>query len=119
MLGLFCGIAVVTVITRLALRVFIRHKLYLDDYFLLFGLACLGAATYLLYSIFRMIFLSNVVRQDPSIFPTVSKIIQLINSLKIIYSFLALIWTTTFAVKLSFLVFFKQLIERVSKQITI
>ena len=104
---------------RLALRIFTRRKLFLDDYILLFGLACLGAATGLVYSFSQLIFLSNAVRLDSTVFPTLDETNQLINSLKIIDSFLALIWTTTFAVKLSFLVFFKQLIERVSKKITI
>lgn len=106
-------------IMRLALRIFTRRRLYLDDYILLFGLACLAAATYLVYSFSHLIFLSNAVRLDPLVSPTFSETTKLINSLKIIDSFLALIWTTTFAVKLSFLVFFKQLIERVSKKITI
>lgn len=118
-LGLFCGIAVVTIIVRLAIRIFTRSKLYLDDYLLLFGLACLGAATYLTYSFSSMIFLSNASRLDPSVLPTFSELARLTGSLKIIYSFLAMIWTTTFAVKLSFLVFFKKLIDRVSKQINI
>lgn len=118
-LGLFCGIAVFTVIVRLAIRIFTRSKLCLDDYLLLFGLACLGAATYLIYSFSRMIFLSDAIRLDPSFSPTFSEVTQLSGSRKIIYSFLATIWTTTFAVKLSFLVFFKKLIERVSKQINI
>ena len=118
-LGLFCGIATVTVIVRLALRIFTRNKLQLGDYLVLFGLACLGAATYLIYDFARMIFLSNAVRLDPSVIPTFGEIAQLMDSLKIIYSFLALIWTTTFAVKLSFLVFFKKLIDRVSKKITL
>lgn len=118
-LGLFCGIAVITVIMRLALRVFTRRKLNLSDYLVFFGLACLGAATGLIYSFTRMIFLSNAVRLDPSVSPTFGEIAQLTDSLKIIYSFLALIWTTTFAVKLSFLVFFKKLIDRVSRKITI
>lgn len=106
-------------IMRLALRIFTRRRLYLDDYILFFGLACLTAATYLVYSFSHLIFLSNAVRLDPLVAPTLSETTKLINSLKIIDSFLALIWTTTFAVKLSFLVFFKQLIERVSKKITI
>lgn len=106
-------------IMRLALRVFTRRKLYLDDYVLIFGLACLAAATSLVYSFSPVIFLSNAVRLDPSVFPTLSETTKLIDSLKIIDSFLALIWTTTFAVKLSFLIFFKQLIERVSRKITI
>lgn len=118
-LGLFCGIAVFTIIVRFAIRIFTRSKLYLDDYILLLGLACLVAATYLIYSFSRMIFLCNAIKLDPSISPTFSEMTQLSGSLKIIYSFLATIWTTTFAVKLSFLVFFKKLIERLSKQINI
>ena len=118
-LGLFCGLAITTMIARLALRIMTRHKLYLDDFVLLLGLACLSAATYLIYTFSHTIFLSNAVRLDPSITLTLDEITQLINSLKIIYSFLALIWTTTYSVKLSFLIFFKKMISRVSKKIII
>ena len=104
---------------RLALRIFTRSKLFPDDYLVLFGLTCLGAATYLMYSFSLVIFLSNAIRLLPSDSPTLTLVTQLGRLLKNTYLFLALVWTTTFTVKLSFLVFFKKIIERLPKQIII
>jgi hypothetical protein len=119
LLGLFFGIAAITVIVRLILRTFSRHKLYFDDYLVIFGLLCLGAATGIIYAFSHIVFLLNAIRFDSRILPTNSEKAQFINSSKFMYSYVALVWTATYAVKFSFLVFFKQIIEKVSKRITI
>lgn len=118
-LGLFSGTSVVLIMMQLVIRIHLRHKLYIDDCVLLFGLTCLGAATYFDFTHSRLIFLHNALRIKPKIVPSVNELMQLQNSMKILHSFLALIWTTTFFVKFSFLIFFRQLIDRVSKRITI
>lgn len=118
-LGLFGGISVVLILVQLFIRIHTRRKLYLDDYVLLFGLACLGAASYLGFTHSRAIFVHQATRIRPKIVATIGELMEQQNSLKILDSFLALIWTTTFSVKLSFLIFFKQLIDRVSRRILI
>ena len=118
-LGLFCGISVVLILVQLFIRIHTRRKLYLDDYVLLFGLACLGVASYFGFTHSRPVFVHQATRIKPKIIATVGELMNQQNSLKILDSFLALIWTTTFSVKFSFLIFFKQLIDRVSRRITI
>lgn len=117
--GLFYGISVVLIMVQLVIRIYTRRKLYIGDCVLLFGLACLSAATYLDFTRSRMVFLNNALRIRPKIVPTVSELMDLLNSMKFLHLYLALIWTTTFSVKLSFLIFFKQLIDRVSGRTTI
>ena len=116
---LFSGISLVTIIVRLIIRIHARHRLYIDDYLLLFGLACLAATTYLHITYSNLIFLYNALRIRPKIILHVNELMQLQDALKFLYSYLAFIWTTTFSVKLSFLIFFKQLIDRVSRPISI
>lgn len=118
-LGLFVGISVVTIIVRLVIRIYIRHKLYIDDYVLLFGLACLTPATYLVFTNAQLVFPHYAIKNSPKVVPTISEVLQLLDTLKTFDSDIALIWTTTFSVKFSFLIFFRQLIDRVSKYITI
>lgn len=52
--------------------VFTRHRLYLDDFLLLFGLACFEAATYLIYLFSHMIILSNVIKLDFTYFSIIN-----------------------------------------------
>ena len=118
-LSLFVGISLVTIIVRLVIRIHTRHKLYIDDYVLLFGSACFISATYLNFANSRTIFLHNAWTMNPKIIPTFVESNHLLNSFKILRTFLKLIWTTMFFVKFSFLIFFKQLIDRVSQHITI
>lgn len=118
-LGLFCGISIVLIMMQFVIRIHIQRKLYIDDYVLLFGLTCLSAASCLGFTRSRLIFLHNAFRIKPKIIPTVNELMQLQNSMKIFHCFLALIWTTIFSVKLSLLIFFKQLIDRVFRRIAI
>lgn len=101
------------------IRIRTRYKLYTDDYVLIFGLICLGAATCLVFTSSRSIFLYSAIRIKPKIIPTIGELMQVQNAMKIIHSYHAIIWTTTFSVKLSFLIFFKRFIDRVSRRITI
>ena len=102
----------------MGIRIRARRNLYLDDYVVLAGVMCLCAATGLLYHYCDYYFLSGALKRDPALFVHLTPA-QLKNLLKIsttyIHAFLAFIWTTIFAVKFSFLIFFKKLIERVTK----
>ena len=104
---------------QFVIRIRTRYKLYIDDFFLIFGVICLSAATCLVYTHSRLIFLYNAIRIKPAIIPTVNELMQLQNAMKILDSYLAVVWTTTFSVKFSFLIFFKRFIDRVSRRMTI
>lgn len=85
---------------------------------MLFGTLCLCAAIGILYEVCDVIFLSDVLVINPSLFVKASpeQIKLLLETPHAIdHAFFALTWTTVFAVKLSFLIFFKKLINRVTK----
>lgn len=108
---------ILSVILRLGVRIHARRDLYLDDYILLAGVMCLCAATGLLYKYCDYYFLSGALERDPLLFfdlsPDQLKHLFLIST-TYIHAFLAFIWSTIFAVKFSFLIFFHKLIERVA-----
>lgn len=100
------------------MRIYTRRPLYWDDLALGIGAACLSVATALILKNEDNFFLGNTLQQDPSVaFIVPSNVLNnlLTNSIAYLYSFLALAWTTIFAVKISFLIFFKQLIHRLGK----
>lgn len=117
-IGVALGLSIASVIARVALRIYSRRSLFLDDYIVLAGVICLCAASGLLYGYCDYYFLSGALKKDPSLFFQLESD-QLGKLLKVsttyVHAFLAFIWTTIFAVKFSFLAFFKKLIERVTK----
>ena len=84
----------------------------------LMGAMCLCATIGILYKYCDFVFLLHALRSNPSLFSKLDAD-QIKDLLKIpfavLHVFFAFTWTTIFAVKLSFLVFFKKLISRVTK----
>lgn len=79
---------------------------------------CLCAATGIIYNKCDLIFLAHILQNNPTLLSkaSVSQIKTLVESSSAIPHVVhALGWTTIFAVKFSFLAFFKQLINRVTK----
>ena len=119
-IGIFFGLAIISTIARVGFRIHVHRSLslYSEDYITLIGAMCLCAATGILYKKCDYLFLIDVLGNDPSLVSNISPD-QISDLLKtpyaVYYAFYALIWTTTFAVKLSFLVFFKRLINGVTK----
>ncbi len=110
---IFFGLAMIAAIARLAMKIFQHRKLSLDDGFLLFACACLCAATGLLHSILPVMYLDEGLILSPLTTPFgPQEFDDLFRYQKMIYSFTVLSWVTIFAVKLSFLVFFRNLIRR-------
>ncbi|KAH8650378.1 hypothetical protein BGZ60DRAFT_437137 [Tricladium varicosporioides] len=115
--GFFFAISVIAVSGRVAVRLAIQRRLFVDDYTLLFSLASLGAATGIIYMFDWLIYVANILKYDSTVLPTVSDLKALENAQAINYSFLALMWSTVYSVKLCFLVSFKILIKNVSRSI--
>lgn len=115
------GVCYLAVAARVAIRIKTRRPLSLDDYFLLFGLACLSGAAGLAFRFTRVFFLSEILITDPSVHYvfTLQDILDLNDSISVYTSFIILSWTAIYAVKLSFLALFRPLISRLSKKITI
>ena len=110
-------VAVLVVAARIATRIRLRHRIYLDDYFLLFGLACLCGATGLVLNFARIFFIMEALDVDHSFVLTIEDL-TVTNVPTLMDSFLFLSWTTVVSVKFSFLALFRLLIRRVSKKLT-
>lgn len=96
-------------------RIYTRRRLFLDDAFLVLGLAFLGAATVLSYRMARTSALVEALQRYTDIIIPLDQAKPLLNSMAIAVTFLCLTWTTTFAVKFSSLAFFWHLIQQTSK----
>ena len=111
--------------TRVTIRMRSQKRLFLDDYLLLFSCVCLTAATALLYYGTAAIYFAENLSLNPSHFatavaagpvdPTIMRkmLEQLVLFQRINWSYLALTWTSIFAVKFAFLAFFRHLVDRV------
>ncbi|KAL8698456.1 MAG: hypothetical protein Q9224_001842 [Gallowayella concinna] len=117
-IGVFFGFAIVAAIARVAIRLWLRMRLRLDDYLLLCSTACLVAATGLLYYGTPVIFLSAKLTFDPSaVFESGINQNDLLHDVNLIpkinWAYLALSWATIFLIKFGFLSLFRQLVDRV------
>ena len=99
------------------IRIYTRRRLFLDDAFLVFGLACLCATTVLFYRKVRIMYMIDVAPQYFDIINSADQFQSLLNASKFLYTIHALMWTTIFAVKFSFLILFWHLILRTSKRL--
>ena len=115
---MFYTLAVLCVTGRIIARVYTRRRLFLDDGFLIFGLLCLSAGTGLLHVFCQSIFIVEAVKIDPTVVVPLDQYQNISQVYAILDSFLCTMWTTTFAVKFSFLALFRLLIRRVSQSIT-
>lgn len=103
-------------------RTFIRirtRRFGLDDYFVLLAITTLSGATSVMLNYTRDLFLLEAVTRNPAYIFTIEDDKGFGSVMQIVLSFPPMTWTATFAVKLSFLVLFRQLIKRVSKKLTI
>ena len=119
MVGVFFGIAVLVALLRCILRIKLRGKLFLDDFLVAFAVICLLIATALLYHFTERLYMLEAINIDPNVLFTIPEMLPLLDMLKWIDIFLAFIWTATFAIKFSFLAFFKSLIKNVSARLDI
>jgi hypothetical protein len=107
------------VLARIISRVVARRRLYTDDAFLLFALACICTGTGLITTFYHAIFIGEAVSLDPTVVITPDQTAALLESFVIIRAFFCITWTVTFSVKASFLALFERLIRRVSKRLTL
>lgn len=115
------GVCILAVAVRIIIRIKWRRQLFLDDYILLFALACLSGAAGLTFRLMRILFLTEVLETDHPVdyVFTFQDILDFDVAMAVVSSLVVLSWTATYAVKFSFLALFKQLISRLSKKITI
>lgn len=102
---------------RIGYQIHARRRLCYDDYFVLIGAICLCAAVGIVYKHCEYAFLVQALLSNPFLISEISadQTKELLTTpYSIAHAFFALSWTTIFAVKFSFLIFFKRLINRVS-----
>lgn len=118
-IGALFGVAILIVAARIGMRWRFRQRLYLDDYFLLLGLACLCGATAIILVSARKIFVTEALLVDQEFLLTIEGALTVGSTAPaIIHSFLFLTWTVVISVKFSFLALFRLLIQRISWKIT-
>lgn len=117
-LGVLTGVALCCFVARMAIRLTYQKSLRLDDAFLIIAAASLCAATGILYHICYFLYLHSAALMAPQVLPYVlANFTELLDSQKKVYPFLALIWTTTFAVKGCFLAFMRPLVWHISRAV--
>ncbi|KAI0479831.1 hypothetical protein F4859DRAFT_529965 [Xylaria cf. heliscus] len=117
-IGVFFGIALLSVLARAAIRLRTQRRFALDDYLLFIAAAFLTGTTGLAYYICDAFYLATIISKDgPAAFFQLSphQGDQVLDNALLENIFLVLAWTATFSVKFSFLAFFKQMIFRVDR----
>lgn len=116
--GVLTGLALCCFVARVAVRLTYQKHLRLDDAFLILAAACLCAATGILYHVCYFLYLHSAALLVPQVLPYVlSDFDELLQLQKKVYPFLALIWTTTFAVKGCFLAFMRPLVWHITRTV--
>ncbi|KAF2477223.1 uncharacterized protein BDR25DRAFT_300235 [Lindgomyces ingoldianus] len=117
--GVFFALATLLTLSRCLLRLHLRRTIFLDDILVIFGACCLAVATGVLYYCVDDLFLLEAFTFDPLVAATATPAdtIALVSTTKWTYIFVDFTWTAIFAVKFSFLVFFKTLITGVSRRL--
>jgi hypothetical protein len=112
--ALFFGLSIISVIARATIRFHTHPKPTLDDCLIFFGCGCLIIATGLTYRNFDNMYATQAIWENPQFMYTTGHK-EMVTALNEFNTFnkisLSLFWTATFSVKLSFLAFFRQLIE--------
>ncbi|KAI2615581.1 hypothetical protein GGR54DRAFT_257350 [Hypoxylon sp. NC1633] len=116
--GVLTGLALCCFIARIAIRLTYQKQLRLDDAFLILAAACLCAATGILYNISYLLYLHSAAVLVPQLLPyLLADYYELLDLHPRVFAFLALIWTTTYAVKGCFLAFMRPLVWHISRAV--
>ena len=95
-----------------------QRRLYVDDGFFFFAIICLCVGTGIMYKIIPSMYLVEaILTNDPNIYLPSDFIAQSLSFHKLGIAFLVLTYNAIFAVKYSFLFFFRALIRRVHKML--
>lgn len=104
--GVLYGTAILAASMRTILRIYFYRRLVLDDAFLLFACVTLTAAFFILYIAIGPLYLVEELGNGVP-----NPQIHLYQVLRLTHR--ALVWTAIFSVKLSFLSFFREIVDRV------
>lgn len=105
----------ITATARTVIRLRIQRQLHLDDAFLLVACVLLTVAITLLYILEPLLYWDARFFRNPGALPVEPDFMEKVTKYeKYLYSQLTLTWTTIFAVKFSFLCFFRQMVDRMT-----
>jgi hypothetical protein len=115
----FTAVATIAVAVRVMVHIHKRRRLFVDDYFVLFATACLLVETGILYHILDTMYVETMLAKDPmNIFLfTRSQVLELLPFLKWNNIYMSFAWTANYAIKVSFLAFFRVLLRDVSRRL--
>ena len=119
--GTLFGLSILTATVRGIYQIKTHRRLQFDDLLLAFACAALTAATGLLYVLIPTIYSDEegTLRTKLNLVETVDSeaelFAQILRHRRLVNSYAVLTWVTIFSVKLCFLFFFLQLINRVKK----
>lgn len=117
-LGVLTGLALLCFVARMTIRLKYHKKLGLDDVFLIIAAASLIASTGILYHICYFLYLHSAALLAPQVLPILlDHFTELLQLHEMVYPFLALIWTATYAVKACFLAFMRPLVWHISRAV--
>ena len=106
------AVAILTAIARIAIRLRYRKRLFADDAFLFLAVACLCTSMALLFVFGPSMWLIEetvTVQLSPELPPDF--MYRAVVYQKLAYTYISLVWMTIFAIKFSFLFFFKNLVR--------
>ncbi|KAI9823815.1 MAG: hypothetical protein M1826_007636 [Phylliscum demangeonii] len=111
--GLLAGLAIIAAVVRTAYRLRSQRRLFVDDLFLLLACIFLAAATIVLYTTMTDLYLSYsswtlLLAADPD-----GAVKRGVRYLRRFFAYASMTWTAIYAVKLSFLFFFRVLVDRI------
>ncbi|GME61254.1 integral membrane [Neofusicoccum parvum] len=117
-IGLFTGLALVTVLIRFYIRGRHIRRMLLDDYLLVLGAACLVVSMSMLYWYSPQLFVVEALNTIPDkVIVTMDEVMPLLDGNKKIQTFLGTNWTAIYAVKFSFLAYFWALVRNISPRL--
>ena len=104
-------------ILRLTFRLYHNRKIFAHDCLVIFGTLTLIPLTGVTYALLPRMYMVETINSDATVIPTMDELVDLLETPKWVFIFMALSWTTVFSIKFSFLIFFRPLIRNLSKKL--
>ncbi|KAI9831272.1 MAG: hypothetical protein M1826_003711 [Phylliscum demangeonii] len=120
MSGVLFGLAMIAATARFVVRLRLQRRLFLEDIILLFACALLIAGTGLLYKILETLyFMEDLILSPQTAFSRLPPAFfqAMVYNQNIVWAYLVVSSTTVFAVKFTFLSFFRALVDRQQKML--
>lgn len=119
LIGVFYGLAIVVASIRLILQARVNRRLYLDDYILIFACVSLTASTVLGYANVESLYWNEDLIYNPAhIYYLLAEHVDVASRIyvneRLQYSYSTILWTSIFAIKFAYLIFFRRLIDRIT-----